>query len=118
MSQSGRLRITKQFKILDLAPFHIQINRGGESYGNVVVTNCISIREIFLSKPFDYIDQLTYETRKSFELRVKSLYHCTYNCCNVSRTLQMFTGIYGWFIGKSECGDFKFMGIACYPQSL
>ena len=33
-------------------------------------------------------------------------------------TLQMFTGIYGWFIGKSECGDFKFMGIACYPQSL
>ena len=33
-------------------------------------------------------------------------------------TLQMFAGIYGWFIGKSECGDFKFMGIACYPQSL
>ena len=33
-------------------------------------------------------------------------------------TLQMFTGIYGGFIGKSECGDFKFMGIACYPQPL
>ena len=33
-------------------------------------------------------------------------------------TLQMFAGIYGGFIGKSECGDFKFMGIACYPQSL
>ena len=30
-------------------------------------------------------------------------------------TLQMFTGIYGWFMGKSECGDFKFMGIACIP---
>ena len=26
-------------------------------------------------------------------------------------TLQMFTGIYGYFIGKLECGDFKFMGI-------
>ena len=33
-------------------------------------------------------------------------------------TLQMFAGIYGGFIGKSECGDFKFMGIACNPQSL
>ena len=32
--------------------------------------------------------------------------------------LQMFAGIYGGFIGKSECGDFKFMGIACNPQSL
>ena len=35
-----------------------------------------------------------------------------------SATLQMFAGIYGGFIGKSECGDFKFMGIACNPQSL
>ena len=33
-------------------------------------------------------------------------------------TLQMFAGIYRGFIGKSECGDFKFMGIACNPQSL
>ena len=33
-------------------------------------------------------------------------------------TLQMFTGIYGGFMGKSECRDFKSMGIACYPQSL
>ena len=33
-------------------------------------------------------------------------------------TLQMFAGIYGGFAGKSECGDFKFMGIACNPQSL
>ena len=32
-------------------------------------------------------------------------------------TLQMFAGIYGEFIGKSECEDFKFMGISCYPQS-
>ena len=37
--------------------------------------------------------------------------------CNIA-TLQMFAGIYGGFIGKSECGDFKFMGIACNPQSL
>ena len=33
--------------------------------------------------------------------------------------LQMFTGIYGYFIGKSGCRDFgrdfKFMGIACIP---
>ena len=33
-------------------------------------------------------------------------------------TLQMFTRIYRGFMGKSECGDFKFVGIACYPQSL
>ena len=27
----------------------------------------------------------------------------------------MFTGIYRDSTGKSECGDFKFMGIACIP---
>ena len=27
----------------------------------------------------------------------------------------MFTGIYRDSAGKSECGDFKFMGIACIP---
>ena len=27
----------------------------------------------------------------------------------------MFTGNYRVFAGKSECGDFKFMGIACIP---
>ena len=27
----------------------------------------------------------------------------------------MFTGNYRDFAGKSECGDFKFMGIACIP---
>ena len=27
--------------------------------------------------------------------------------------LQMFTGIYGYFIGKAGCRDFKFMGISC-----
>ena len=26
--------------------------------------------------------------------------------------------VYRDFIGKSECGDFKFMGIARYPKSL
>ena len=30
-------------------------------------------------------------------------------------TLQMFTGIYRDSAGKSECGDFKFMGIAYIP---
>ena len=30
-------------------------------------------------------------------------------------TLQMFAGIYWDFAGKSECGDFKFTGIACIP---
>ena len=30
-------------------------------------------------------------------------------------TLQMFTGVYRVSAGKSECGDFKFMGIACIP---
>ena len=30
-------------------------------------------------------------------------------------TLQMFVGIYKDFAGKSECGDFKFTGIACIP---
>ena len=29
--------------------------------------------------------------------------------------LQMFAGIYRDFAGKSECGDFKFMGIECIP---
>ena len=53
-----------------------------------------------------------------FKLEKKELtriYICSYY---PSSTLQMFTGIYGGFMGKSECGDFKFMGIACYPQSL
>ena len=27
----------------------------------------------------------------------------------------MFAGIYRDFAGKSECRDFKFMGIACIP---
>ena len=27
----------------------------------------------------------------------------------------MFTGVYRVSAGKSECGDFKFMGIACIP---
>ena len=30
-------------------------------------------------------------------------------------TLQMFTDIYRDSAGKSECGDVKFMGIACIP---
>ena len=30
-------------------------------------------------------------------------------------TLQMFAVIYRDFAGKLECGDFKFMGIACIP---
>ena len=29
--------------------------------------------------------------------------------------LQMFAGNYRYFIGKSECRDFKFMRIACIP---
>jgi hypothetical protein len=37
---------------------------------------------------------------------------------NKMPTLQMFTGVYRVFIGKSEYRDFKFIGIACYPQSL
>ena len=28
----------------------------------------------------------------------------------------MFTGNYRDFTGKLECGDFKFMGIACIPE--
>ena len=32
-----------------------------------------------------------------------------------TNTLEMFAGIYRDFAGKSECGDFKFMGIACIP---
>ena len=34
------------------------------------------------------------------------------------KNLQMITGVYRVFMGKSECGDFKFTVIACYPQSL
>ena len=30
-------------------------------------------------------------------------------------TANEFKGIYRVFTGKSECGDFKFMGIACIP---
>ena len=33
----------------------------------------------------------------------------------LNSTLQMFAGIYRDFAGKSEWGDFKFMGIACIP---
>ena len=29
----------------------------------------------------------------------------------------MFAGIYRDFAGKSGCGDFKFMGIACKPAN-
>ena len=35
-----------------------------------------------------------------------------------SYTLQKFTGVYRVFMGKSECGDFKFTGIACIPAIL
>ena len=31
-------------------------------------------------------------------------------------TLQMFAGIYRVFMGKLECGDFKFTGIASIPR--
>jgi hypothetical protein len=34
---------------------------------------------------------------------------------NIHSTLQMFTGNYWDSTGKSECRDFKFMGIACIP---
>ena len=33
----------------------------------------------------------------------------------IGTTLQMFTGNYRDSTGKSECRDFKFMGIACIP---
>ena len=33
----------------------------------------------------------------------------------VKGTLQMFTGVYRVSTGKSECRDFKFMGITCIP---
>ena len=33
----------------------------------------------------------------------------------INGALQMFTGNYRVFAEKSECGDFKFMGIACTP---
>ena len=36
-----------------------------------------------------------------------------WNNWNENPTLQMFAGIYRDFAGKSECVDFKFMGIAC-----
>ena len=34
---------------------------------------------------------------------------------NYLSTLQMFTGNYRDSMGKSECRDFKFIGIACIP---
>ena len=37
---------------------------------------------------------------------------------HIQHALQMFIAIYRVFTGKSECGDFKFTGIACYLQSL
>ena len=42
--------------------------------------------------------------------KICTLYGVLANCA-----LQMFAGIYRDFAGKSECGDFKFMGIACIP---
>ena len=33
----------------------------------------------------------------------------------INGALQMFTGNYRDFAGKSECRDFNFMGIACIP---
>ena len=35
---------------------------------------------------------------------------------NFHCTLHLFAGIYRDFVGKSECGDFKFTGIACIPS--
>ena len=31
-------------------------------------------------------------------------------------TLQMFTGIYGVFAGKSECRDFRIAGFTCMSE--
>ena len=60
--------------------------------------------EIYWSMPNDLTSTSVMTTGKLFDIDYS--------------TLQMFTGIYGGFMGKSECGDFKFMGIACYPKSL
>ena len=49
-------------------------------------------------------------------IRVKMKYlRYNNNEHTVGTTLQMFTGIYRDSAGKLECGDFKFMGIACIP---
>ena len=49
--------------------------------------------------------QLTHERFLTIDHSFK-----TFFLISVKPTLQMFAGIYGGFIGKSECGDFKFMG--------
>jgi len=54
-----------------------------------------------------------YESYKGFS----SNRYC-YSTQQCKSTLQMFTGVCGAFMGKSECGDFKFTGIACYLLSL
>ena len=65
------------------------------------------------------------------KMKLKNLFHNDYSSPNKKiqkksflkifgtlLTLQMFTGIYKVSVGKSKCGDFKFMGIARYPKSL
>ena len=37
------------------------------------------------------------------------------NLRSAQASQQMFAGIYRDFAEKSECGDFKFTGIACIP---
>ena len=56
-------------------------------------------------------------------VRFKEAQLSSKNSCQIIKdlmskaALQMFTGIYRVFVGKSECGDFNFMGIAhCKPK--
>ena len=49
------------------------------------------------------------------KLKTCSLYHENLFIQKFKATLQMFAGNYRDSTGKSECRDFKFMGIACVP---
>ena len=83
--------------------------------GENVITECRILEEYFKKNSNNY--QSNGNTL---------MHYATLRLCNLSEneeiakfkckyTLHMFTGNYRDFTGKSECRDFKFMGIACIP---
>ena len=57
----------------------------------------------------------TYFPNSAYLRKSYSELECTGMYIRSDTTLQMFAGNYRNSTGKSECRDFKFMGIACLP---
>ena len=75
-----------------------------------VIPICLSMLNIYKSFLYIFLNcSLIYE-----QIRFEPIISIV-ALIQLSTTLQMFTGNYRDFTGKSECRDFKFMGIACIP---